>query len=300
MSYSLELYFDPEVQHTRMLRYFAARKHYAVADDRVSYGNPDTGVYFSTILRCIRNVMFRKSVVAAEFEIKYNRPSFFGIEAETELSELVATFRPRIEDPQIRGMGEGPYSSEGFLNGWNFGNLFSVRSRLSDNPDRDIPSMAADELHTSWTWNYRRAELDRLNARCFVPRIMFSRIKERPCRVVVWPQGNPVLLPEVDYVLIGRIAAGEKRYGLAPWSEVLDVVQRAGFDTARSPLKLDYGATPPAIAHWVNNIPLIDHAALSRAHIEPYQIVDDELVAAARESIERDRDDLATMRLRPN
>jgi hypothetical protein len=280
-----------------MLRYFAARKHYAVQDDRASYECPDTGVYFRIILRSVRNVVFRKSVVAAEFEINYNRPSFFGIEAERELSDFVATFQPRIEDLQMRGMGEGPYSGEGFLNGWNFGNLFSVRSRLSDNPDRDILSMAADELHTSWRWNYQRAERNRLDARCFVPRIMFSCIKERLCRVIVWPQGNPVLLPEVDYVLVGRIAAGEKRYGLASWSEVLDIVQRAGFDTARSPIKLDYAATPSLLAHWVNNIELIDPAALGRAHIEAHQIVDSELVAAARESVERDQDDISITRL---
>jgi hypothetical protein len=294
MSYSLELFFDPAVQRTRLLSYFAARKHHAVADARASYENPDTGVYFSVMLRCVRNVVFRKSVAAVEFEINYNRPSFFGIEAEREISELVAAFQPaRIEDPQIRGMAEGPYSGEGFLNGWNFGNLFSIHSRLSDNPDRDIPSMAAAELHASCTWNYQRAERDRLNVRCFVPRIMFSRIKERPRRVIVWPQGNPVLLPEADYVLVGRIAGAEKRYGLATWSEVLDVVQRAGFDTTRSPLNLDYAATPPPIAHWVNNIPLIDHASLSGAKMEAYQVVDDELVAAARERIERDQDNLS-------
>ncbi len=47
MSYSLELFFDPAVQRTRLLSYFAARKHHAVADARASYENPDTGVYFS-------------------------------------------------------------------------------------------------------------------------------------------------------------------------------------------------------------------------------------------------------------
>jgi hypothetical protein len=300
MSYCLDLYFEPPVQHTRMLRYFAARKHYAIAENHASYENTDTGVYFSVKLLCARDVSFRKSVVSAHFEINYNRPSFFGIEAERELSDLVATFRPRIEDSQIHGMAAGPYSGEGFLNGWNFGNLFSVRNRLSNDPNGNIPSIAADELRAAWTWNYRRAERNRLNIRCFVPRIMFSVIKEHPRRVIVWAQGTPVLLPKVDYVLVGRIARGEKRYGLASWSELLEIVQRAGFDTTRNPITLDYAAMPPSIAHWTENIPLIDPAALSRAHIEAYQIVDDELVEAARESIERDQGDLSIMRIPTN
>jgi hypothetical protein len=283
-----------------LLRYFAARKHYAVTGNQALYKNPDTGVYFSLTLQCARDVLLRKSVVSAKFEINYNRPSFFGLEAERELSALVVLFQPRIEDPQMHGMAEGPYSRDGFLDGWNFGNLFSVRNRLSNSPDGNIPSMAADELRAAWTWNYQRAERDRLNLRCFVPRIMFSSITDRPRRITVWPQGTPILLPKVDFVLVGRIASGEKRYGLSSWSEVLQVAQRAGYDTTRDPLKLDYAATPPPIAHWVDNIPLIDHAALSRAHMEASQIVDDELVTAARESIERDQGALPITRMPTN
>ena len=73
---------------------------------------------------------------------------------------------------------------------------------------------------------------------------------------------------------------GEKRSGLAPWSEVLDVIQRAGLDTAKDPLDIAYLTIPPPIANWVANIPLIDVEALERLH--PDQILEDELIAAAR------------------
>jgi hypothetical protein len=76
MSYSLELFFDPAVQRTRLLSYFAARKHHAVADARASYENPDTGVYFSVMLRCVRNVVFRKSVAAVELRLIITAPAF--------------------------------------------------------------------------------------------------------------------------------------------------------------------------------------------------------------------------------
>jgi hypothetical protein len=114
MSYDLDLYFKPAVSRSHILQYFAARRHYTVEGNNAVYQNPDTGVYFFLRLRCARSVLLQKNVIAAEFEINYQRPSFFGTEAEIELSAFVAAFQPRIEDPQMRGMGQGPYSREGF------------------------------------------------------------------------------------------------------------------------------------------------------------------------------------------
>lgn len=281
MSYTLDLYFEPAVRRDRMLQHFAKRRYFSVKDDTVIYGNRDTGVYFSLKLRCARTMFFQKSVAFAEFEVNYHRPSYFGIEAEVELSALMATFRPRIHDPQMHGMGEGPYSREGFLSGWNFGNVFSARHSADD-----VATMPARDLRASWEWNYHRTEYDWRNLSCFVPTIMFFRIEGRPRRVIVWAQGMPALLPQVDHVLVGRLVSGEKRFGLATWSEVVEVAKSAGFNTTQEPLKLIYFAPPPSIANWVANIPLIEMEALER--LSPDRILDGELVAAARESIERD------------
>jgi hypothetical protein len=289
MSYSLELYFEPAVQQSRILQYFSAREHFAVAENDVFYENPHTGVYFSIKLRCAGNILFQKNVVSAEFEVNYHRPSYFGTEAERALSDFVTAFQPRIDDPQIRGMGEGPYSREGFLNGWNFGNLFAVRSGLLRDFDLKA-SMPTESLRATWEWNYHIAERKKWRKnRCLVPTIMFFIIEEHPCRVVVWPRGEAVLLPVVDYVLIGRLVLGEPRFGLASWSQALEVVQRAGFDTAKDPLELEYIITPPPIAEWVANMPLIDLDAPKLQRLHAYQILDDELIVAARESIERDQ-----------
>ena len=172
MSYSLELYFEPAVRRDRVLAHFGARRRFSMKDDDVVYENRDTGVYFFMRLRSARK-LFRSSIVSAEFEINYCRPSYFGIEAEKVLSDFVAVFRPRIEDPQIQGMGEGPV----------------------------------------------------------FPRGISKRLEFRQC--VCRPQ------------------------------------------------KLDYRVTPPPIADWVANIPLIDLDALEKLSAD--KILDDELIAAARE-----------------
>ena len=53
------------------------------------------------------------------------------------------------------------------------------------------------------------------------------------------------------------------------------------WDATNDPLKLDYRVTPPPIADWVANIPLIDLDALEKLSAD--KILDDELIAAARE-----------------
>jgi hypothetical protein len=89
----------------------------------------------------------------------------------------------------------------------------------------------------------------------------------------------------LDHVLIGRVVSGEKRFGLAPWSEVLDVLTRASLDSTKDPLDIAYFKIPPPILEWVADIPLIDVEGLER--LRPDQILDDELIAAAR-NFERD------------
>jgi hypothetical protein len=103
----------------------------------------------------------------------------------------------------------------------------------------------------------------------------------------------PILLPKVDYVLVGRHVRGEKCVALAPCAAVAEAIERAGFDTANDPIKLAYFTTPPPIKELVTNIPAIDVKALERLRAD--EILDDELIAAARESIQRDKDDLSTM-----
>jgi hypothetical protein len=285
MSYDLDILFEHAIQRQRLLEYFAARRHYKVEDDKVLYAHPDTDVYFFMRLRSSRNILLQRTVISAEFEINYYRPSYFGAEAEKELSAFMATFHPRIHDPQMHGMGDGPYSPDGFLSGWNFGNVFTVHAIRSRNPDDPIPSMPAAELRAAWEWNYQCDELEWRKPSLFVPIVMFFRIEGRLSRVALWPTGMSILLPNVDYVLIGRVVSGEKRYGLAPWSEVLEVLRRAGLDTTKDPLEIAYLVTPPPIAEWVTNIPLIDLEGLERLRAD--QILDDELIAAARD-FERD------------
>jgi hypothetical protein len=283
MPYSLDIYFKPPVALSRLLQYFGPRKYYRLVENKIIYENPYTEVDFFFRLH---GTFFGSRIAFAEFEINYNRPSFFGTEADIELSAFMEAFQPRIFDAQMRGMAEGPYSNEGFLNGWNFGNRFGVRAVMVEQPE--IITKPADELRATWEWNYRIYERSQLFKDCYVSKIFFLHFEGRLNRVVIWPRGEPVLMPRVPHVLIRRFVSRESRYGLATWSEVLDVVARAGFDTTKDSLHLKYIITPEPIADWVANIELIDHHALE--DIDPYRIIDENIVEAARAAIERNGD----------
>jgi hypothetical protein len=280
MSYELGLRFDPAIEQRDFLKYFADRRNFTVSGTQIAYQNPDTGVGFFIRFQPSKGFLSRKSIGAANFEINYFRPSFFGVEAQIELSALVARFAPRIEDSQMKGMGEGPYSAAGFLSGWNFGNEFGVRAITSGHPDQKVQTMPADKLRAAWTWNYRKPEWNaQAGEQQFVPTIMPVAVGDVPSLVAVWALGMPVILPKVDYVLVGRDDAGVKRYGLAPWSEVLAQLRRAGINVEGDPLDIKYATTPVSIARWIAEIPEVDLKTLPRLSFP--EIIDTELVEAA-------------------
>jgi hypothetical protein len=281
MSYDLSLEFEPAIDRRRFLQFFGRRKHYAATDTEILYGNPDTRVGFTFRYHTSRFPLLRKKIHRAEFEINYCRPSFFGLEAEIELTVLVAEFAPKIEDPQIEGMGEGPYLPEGFLRGWNFGNRFSFHCMLSEDPDYKFRTMPQSKVRAAWDWNYRPAEwTEKVHDWPFVPHIGVLEVDGSPRLSAVWPpMGMPILLPKVDYVLVGRRISGEQRFGLATWAEILDVVRLSGMDAGREPLDLRYFRTPDPIMKFFNDIPLIDLDTVPRLPLD--EVFDSEILEAA-------------------
>src|SRR5262249_13135627 len=144
----------------------------------------------------------------ASFNINYLRPHVFGLEAEIELSALVARFAPRIRDPQRDGMGDGPYTPEGFLRGWNAGNRFGCEA-MAFGAGLQRPGLPAATLERVWRWNYAKdAYQERLATielvPCFVPTVDIVRSVEPSelFTVVIWGDAMPLALPEVDAILI--------------------------------------------------------------------------------------------------
>lgn len=202
MSYDLYLKFPQPIPSSDIERYFSNRSNYHVSDAAI-YENQSTGVYF--MFSWTRDGSDNK-VRQVSFNMNYFRPHVFGLEAEPELRAFVARFSPNIEDPQLHGMGSGPYASERFLSGWNAGNEAAYESFLKmQQPTRKLYTLPSAELEHIWRWNMF---IDQTQAKfgqsLFVPRIMMLAVNGKLTTVVVWGDGIPELIPEVQAVLVVR------------------------------------------------------------------------------------------------
>src|SRR5262249_47502018 len=93
------------------------------------------------------------------FNINYFRPHYFGLEAQGPLARLVKSFNLVVSDPQAEGMGDGEFTPEGFLRGWNAGNRFAFQALLQMKDETPLHSMftVPTELNRQiWEWNYYR------------------------------------------------------------------------------------------------------------------------------------------------
>ena len=175
---SYDLFFKPQDARQKhsvntFVDYFKRRKHYNVTDKQAIYQNIATGVYFVFNFDDAGDGE-QPNPYPVSFNLNYFRPHIFGLEAEPEVKFFVDTFNLVVDDPQIGGMGEGNYSTQGFLEGWNTGNEFGYQSYLKHSPIEDPPTLPTADIEACWRWNFALPELkQKLTAQIFVPRFMF-------------------------------------------------------------------------------------------------------------------------------
>ena len=240
MSYDL-FFRAPDGVFTRETfgNYFGSRPNYEVNGGQAFYQNDVTGVYFSFDWNDPSTQADEgEQSYSVAFNINYCRPSFFGLEAEPEVTAFVKAFGFAVEDPQMNGMGHGPYDDALFLSGWNVGNAFGVegvfRGRRHEAPP---PTRPTAELHRIWAWNAGVAKRQKeLGEDVFVPRIMFGRFAGRLASLFVWGDGIPTVVPSVDSVLVLRRELAPRRWlggakedrCVVPGADVAALVRRAG------------------------------------------------------------------------
>jgi hypothetical protein len=219
------------------LTYFGNRRGYEVKGSQIWYENEDTGVYFSFDLESDNyddpeleddedeELLPPKDGLTSaglSFNINYFRPHFFGLEAEVELSALVAEFGLLVDDPQSEGMDRGAYSGEGFLRGWNAGNRFGYLACMSPTPDGQRPvtpgslaRMPRAVLEAQWRWNFERHGMQEIvGEEAYMSLIRPFRIKGRASSFVVWGDAISQAIPEVEYlVLVRKDFAPRKLFG---------------------------------------------------------------------------------------
>jgi hypothetical protein len=267
VSYDLHFLPNPRLTEAAFLAYFRDRPRYRVEGRQAWYENEDTGVYFSFDWadEAIDDRDDDGRVrYAAAFNLNYFRPSFFGLEAEPEVRAFVERFDVAVDDPQADGMGEGPYSREGFLRGWTYGNRTAVQSIVREHGRDAVRTLPDAELRRTWSWNLERTAYQAaMAAAVFVPRIVFVHLGGRVRSMVVWPDGIPVALPRVDFVLVIRKRLAPRRLWLrradapiVPWERIRPLL--GAFDTGDRTklehwvLRYDARRPPRDVAAWVS------------------------------------------------
>lgn len=212
MSYDLSFRKPQAAPFTReqFSEYFANRPNYQVTNDQALYENKDTGVYFLFEYQSDSPDSPKQNGVQAPvmFNLNYYRPHIFGLEAEPEVAAFIKHFNLLIEDTQAHGMGNGEYSREGFLRGWNHGNDFGYHAILTGkNAPSEVHTLPTRAIEGYWRWNITRNAFQReLGDGIFVPRIMFTTTSgsPEPKSFVAWPDAIPVTLPKVDLIVAPR------------------------------------------------------------------------------------------------
>lgn len=250
MSYDLYFRSDAPPSPQEVRDYFSGRAHYEVRPTQAWYENPTTGVYFS--------FGFDEGEgggLALSFNLNYNRPSFFGLAAEPEVATFIAHFNLGIDDPQSDGMGDGPYSREGFLRGWDAGNRFGV-SVMKERGSADVPTLPASTNTGIWRWNaMREAYLDFLGSLemlpTFVPTIMLLAAEDDPRTVfttVVWGEAMAFMLPKVDRIVLPQ---EDKSMLWLPYAKVADYLEALPLRPAEYTFDLDGRTWQTGMAHRV-------------------------------------------------
>lgn len=257
MSYDFELHpRSVPVDVAEVRAWIASRPHWSLdAVTSAVYENSDTGVSFVLDLN---EPAVEPPLVAI---VNLYRPSFFIREIEFELRSLAASFDLTVFDPQDELWAPHPLTAEWLSEQWWRANATSYQ--LFQGEDRTRLVLPRRRLDAAWWWNYRRSALqDAQSEDIFVPSVMVIDTDRGLRTAAVWSDAIPVILPEVDDVIIYRdrlaprrlFRAGGPDSLLVGRPEVVEVL--APFSTI-GPDRLEFRvpSIPPGVENWVRGLP---------------------------------------------
>jgi len=217
MSYDL-FFVKPGFTYKQFTSYFSDRSNFTLSGKEAEYFNEDTGVAFVFYYPDTEpdETDDEKIETCAAFNINYNRPHYFALEAEPEVRRFVEHFELEIHDPQIDGIKGGKYDSKDFVRGWNAGNKFAFKvfeKQLDEGAISLTPffKRPTEELDKIWKWNYARNDYqNKLGDNIFVPKITFNVLDQKLYSVAVWSDAIPTLIPQVDLIAIMKMSLASR------------------------------------------------------------------------------------------
>ncbi|WP_313927727.1 hypothetical protein [Pseudoxanthomonas sp.] len=271
---SYDLFFKPRngsLDRAAFHAFFEQNPLFTIGDAEVAYQNDATGTYFSFGWQDIEALEGEDDGPESNYQISFNlnyfRPSTFALESSPHVTALVRNFDLVVFDPQTHGMGEGDFSVEGFLSGWNAGNEWATRSVIERHGiDEHGGLVPQSEIHRTWHWNLyrsqREAALEQRGIDRFVPTRMYVRLDGRVTSMIVWPDGIPFESAPAEYVLVIREELAPRSFlrsrpdrVLVPWSDLRPVIELHGSTDADGIVALTFESVPRDVVKFVRKLP---------------------------------------------
>ena len=221
---SFDLYFcwrkDERINFEEVKAWAIGCGNFKLADAQLWYENPKTGVYFSFNFETPGSPEDSPRIPGGYFDsglsfnLNYNRPSYFGLEALPIVETLAARFALSVFDPQA--VGDEPeiltdVRSESLVQSWLKHNGWATLALATNEKSSKLLRMAPSA--SLYLWKFRQAK-DALQEKCgdgiFVPSLVPVRKKGSTSvgRAFTYTQGLPMIVPESEWVLIVRRKKG--------------------------------------------------------------------------------------------
>jgi len=282
MSYDLFFKSRADASDEAVLGFFRDRARYTIEENRVYYGNDDTGVYFG-----LEFGNHDRPGFPIALNINYCRPSYFILEAAPEVSAFVEALDLAVFDPQ-GAMTQGQFDSQAMMSAWNKGNAAATREIQASAPNDEAFDLPSATLRQAWQWNSNRTQLqNKLGESIFVPLIMFASIEGDTVTSAVWPDAIPAVLPKVDHLCISRKEfAPRKLFRKEPdvtfvsWTQAEPVLRKYGTADQHGTIVLSYDTPPKELASFVRKLP---EELRTTMRLFPDRVLDRELVQGLKD-----------------
>ena len=193
-----------KLKESTFCAFFEKRDNYALDKHNLKafYFNSNTDVNFVFEHKAPNKRNFLPSEKAV-FEMKFLKASIFASEAQNELSEFTDNFDLLVTEDKY--FYQANFDSELFLKSWYEENLFELRKRLFRKEKIDLTNIPADDILSSWRWNYS------IDSYCQKPlsRIVLFKDQDKIKSAVCWKDQASITIPPVDSVLVQQNSSSE-------------------------------------------------------------------------------------------
>lgn len=283
---------------------FKDRENFRVEGHQAFYENHNTGVgfyfeYIHTSNQGDENVR-PEGTYRIVLSVEYCQPTFFFVEAIYEIEDFIDKGDLVVYDPQIGGKeGAEPFDHDVMFESWKDCNEDAIcEYMLGLGPAMDdVFVMPYNTVKLLWEWNYYIPKArEQIANHIHIPSVMAVDYNGDDQTGVVWQQGAPIAIPEVDIVIIAKPDKENPDSGVLDccalkYDEIRHLVDKYSEGNMGSAKLMSYEHVPEEIQNFFANVnSAAEFAVMDMCDILEYEVAEHALFLNKEESGEPDGD----------